>query len=60
MALSNLLPASVPANKKLVFLLTDPLTLPPAASIKSFASSRESEGNVPVITKVWPNKGLGP
>ena len=36
-ALANLLPASAPATTAKVFLLTEPLTLPPAASIKACA-----------------------
>ena len=39
-ALSNFEPASAPARTKSVFLLTLPLTLPPAASIRAVASSR--------------------
>ena len=35
------------------------LTLPPAASIRSLASSRLSVGSVPVSTKVLPASGLG-
>ena len=52
LAFSSLLPASSPASTKDVFLLTEPLTLPPAASISSFASVRLMEGSVPVMTTV--------
>jgi len=38
-------------------MLTDPATFPPAASIRAFASSRESVGRVPVRTKASPAKG---
>jgi hypothetical protein len=35
-------------------LLTEPLTLPPAASIRALASLRLRVCSVPVSTNVWP------
>src|SRR5579862_7809013 len=55
-ALSSLEPASSPATRKSVFLLTDPATFPPAASMRCLASSRLIP-NVPVSTNVRPPKG---
>src|SRR5512133_2891880 len=53
-AFSSFDPASSPATTKSVFLLTLPLTLPPAASIRAVASSRFNWGSVPVSTNVLP------
>ena len=53
-ALSSFEPASSPATTKFVFLLTEPATFPPAASMRSLASSRVRVGSVPVSTNVNP------
>ena len=51
-ALLYLEPGFSPHTKKLVFLLTDPVTRPPFFSISTFASFLDSSDNVPVITKI--------
>ena len=40
-----------------MFLDTEPVTLPPASSIRSPATSRDMLGSVPVMTKVLPASG---
>ena len=50
----------VAATRKSVFLLTEPVTLPPKRSMKAVASSRDIVGNVPVMTKVSPESNLEP
>ena len=50
-------PASAPTTTKLVFLLTDPATLPPSRSMRAVASSRVMRSSVPVSTKVLPASG---
>src|SRR6185312_13055053 len=57
-ALSSFDPASSPATTKLVFFETEPETLPPAASMRSLASSRVRVGSVPVRTKVRPARAV--
>jgi hypothetical protein len=52
-----LLPASSPASRKSVDFDTDPVTLPPAASIIAVAFDLLNVGNVPVMTKVCPLSG---
>ena len=49
-AFSALLPGSAPTTTAVVFLLTDPATLPPSRSIASVASSRDIVASVPVST----------
>src|SRR6185312_4728459 len=50
----SLPPGSAPATRYAVWALTDPLTLPPAARIRSFIWSRVWRSRVPVSTNVLP------
>ena len=59
-ALASLEPGDAPATTYDVFLDTEPVTLPPAAMIRSWASSRVRSGSVPVSTKVWSRSGPSP
>ena len=56
LAFSNFEPGSSPSRRKLVFLLTLSVTLPPYSSMNSLACSREKLGRVPVTTNVIPVK----
>src|SRR5882724_3239606 len=53
-ALSSFDPGSAPATTKSVFLLTEEVTRPPAASIRARASSRVMPGSDPVKTNCFP------
>ena len=55
-AFFNLEPAPGPATRKSVFLLTDPLALPPCASAISFALFRLNWVKAPVNTMVFPSR----
>ena len=54
LALRSLEPAFSPTTTKLVFLDTEPETLPPSSSIFSDASSRVNLLRAPVRTKTFP------
>ena len=58
--MASLLPASAPATTQVVLRLTEPHTLPPAASIRAWAWLRGRPSRVPVSTKVWPSRGRSP
>ena len=55
-ARSSLLPADSPTTMAVVFLDTEEVTRPPAPSMSLAAWARDRFGNVPVITKVWPDR----
>ena len=59
-ALSNLLPASSPANTKLVLAETEDEHLPPLSSISFCASALFNVGSVPVSTNIIPSKEAAP
>jgi hypothetical protein len=53
-------PGLSPATRKSVLPETDEITRPPAAVMRSVASSRVRSGSVPVSTKLRPASGPSP